>query len=197
MIGFLRGTLVSRQPPRVTVDVGGVGYELDVPMSTLFELPANGEEVRLLTHLVVREDAHVLYGFATDAERDVFRSLIRVSGIGARIALAILSGMSAEGFRHCVVAQDTAPLVKIPGVGKKTAERLLVELRDRDLPRGGKATASAAAVTTVSADSEAWHALVALGYKPAEVTRMLAGVDTAGRTTEEIIRDVLRGLNRS
>lgn len=196
MIGFLRGTLVSRQPPRVTLDVGGVGYEVDVPMSTLFELPANGEQVRLLTHLVVREDAHVLYGFGTEAEREVFRSLIRVSGIGARIALAILSGMSAEGFRHCVVAQDAAPLVKIPGVGKKTAERLLIELRDRDLPRAG-APAAVSGAASSSPDSEAWHALVALGYKPTEVTRMLAGVSTAGRSTEDIIRDVLRGMNRS
>jgi len=195
MIGFLRGRLVSRQPPRVVVDVGGVGYEVDVPMSTLFELPAAGSEVTLLTHLLVREDAHVLYGFATDAEREVFRSLIRVSGIGARIALAVLSGVSAEGFRHCVQAQDAAPLVRIPGVGKKTAERLLVELRDRDLaaPAGVAAAPGAAA----SADNEAFHALVALGYKPAEVSRMLGRVTTRERSTEEIIREVLRRVNRA
>jgi len=131
MIGFLRGRIVSKSPPQLTVDVGGVGYELEVPMSTFFLLPAVGEEVRLLTHLVVREDAHVLYGFATEDERRLFRSLLKVSGVGPKIALALLSGMSVEAFALCVQKQDVGALTRVPGIGRKTAERLLVEMRDR------------------------------------------------------------------
>jgi len=145
MIGFLKGTLVSKHPPELTVDVGGVGYELEAPMSTFYRLPESGKPLTLLTHLLVREDAHVLYGFSTEAERALFRNLLKVSGVGARIALGILSGISAEGFRRCVLERDLATLTRIPGIGRKTAERLLVFIepahdvpddacRSRDLP---------------------------------------------------------------
>jgi holliday junction DNA helicase RuvA len=131
MIGFLKGTLAAKHPPQLLVEVGGVGYELEAPMSTFYQLPETGQPVQLLTHLLVREDAHVLFGFATEAERQLFRNLIKVSGVGARIALAILSGISVEAFARCVQAEDAASLTRIPGVGRKTAERLIVEMRDR------------------------------------------------------------------
>ena len=131
MIGSLRGRITSKTPPQLTVEVGGVGYEVEAPMSTFFQLPALGEEVRLLTHLVVREDAHVLYGFASEEERRLFRSLIKVSGVGPKIALALLSGISVTAFAHCVQNEDIATLTRVPGVGRKTAERLIVEMRDR------------------------------------------------------------------
>ncbi len=190
MIGFVRGKLVSKTPPQLCIDVGGVGYELEAPMSTFYTLPPVGADVRLLTHLVVREDAHILYGFGSDDERRLFRSLLRVSGIGPKIALAILSGVSVEGFAHCVQSQDAAALTKIPGVGRKTADRLLVEMRDR-------LDALAAPAGTVLADSsaqgEAFGALVALGYKPAEATRMLKSAGSHG-STEDIIRRALQGV---
>lgn len=190
MIGFVRGQLVSKSPPQLTIDVGGVGYELEAPMSTFYTLPATGTSVHLLTHLVVREDAHILYGFATEDERRLFRSLLRVSGIGPKIALAILSGVSVEGFAHCVQNQDAAALTKIPGVGRKTADRLLVEMRDRL-----EALVVPAGAQTVLGDSqgEAFGALVALGYKPAEASRMLKAAGTKG-STEEIIRRALQGV---
>src|ERR1700733_8833255 len=131
MIGSVRGRIASKTPPQLLVDVVGVGYELEAPMSTFFHLPAVGEEVSLLTHLVVREDAHVLYAFATEGERRLFRSLIKVSGVGPKIALALLSGISVEAFSLCVQNQDIAALTRVPGIGRKTAERLVVELRDR------------------------------------------------------------------
>ena len=131
MIGSLRGRLASKSPPGLLLEVGGVGYELEAPMSTFFDLPAVGEEVKLLTHLVVREDAHILYGFLTEGERQLFRGLLKVSGVGPKLALAILSGISLDGFAACVSAQDIGALTRIPGVGRKTAERLLIEMRDR------------------------------------------------------------------
>jgi Holliday junction DNA helicase RuvA len=131
MIGSVRGRIASKTPPQVMVDVGGVGYELEAPMSTFFHLPAVGAEVSLLTHLVVREDAHVLYAFATEGERRLFRSLIKVSGVGPKIALALLSGISVEAFSRCVVNEDITALTKVPGIGRKTAERLVIEMRDR------------------------------------------------------------------
>ncbi|MBK6599034.1 MAG: Holliday junction branch migration protein RuvA [Proteobacteria bacterium] len=190
MIGFLRGMLIAKAPPSLTVDVGGVGYDLDAPMSTFYALPAIGSQVKLVTHLVVREDAHILYGFAADDERRLFRSLLRVSGVGPRLALAILSGVTVEGFAHCVQSQDSAALTKIPGVGRKTADRLLVEMRDRlDVvaAAGGGSTALAS-----GPESEAFSALVALGYKPAEAMRMLKQAGSAG-STEELIRRALQG----
>ena len=131
MIGSLRGVLVAKQPPEILVDVGGIGYELQVPMTTLFQLPALGQEVALVTHFAVREDAQVLYGFIDARDRELFRNLVRVSGVGPKLALAILSGMDADSFVRCVQRDDTASLVALPGVGRKTAERLLVEMRDR------------------------------------------------------------------
>jgi Holliday junction DNA helicase RuvA len=193
LIGFLRGTLVVKQPPVLVLDVNGVGYELSAPMSTFYELPAVGDEIMLLTHLLVREDAQVLYGFINEDERLLFRSLLRVSGIGAKIALAILSGISAEGFVHCVRSEDTATLIKVPGIGRKTAERLIVEMRDRigSTPEG-TATANAMSSAGKSVE-EAYGALVALGYKPAESTRLLKNIDTDGLGAEQIIRLALKG----
>lgn len=193
MIGFLKGTLVSKRPPGLTVDVGGIGYELEAPMSTFYRLPASGKPLTLLTHLLVREDAHVLYGFSTEAERALFRSLLKVSGVGARIALGILSGISAEGFRRCVLDRDLVTLTRIPGIGRKTAERLLVEMADRMAQPGVEEPESENAVN--GAQGEAHGALLALGYKPAEVTRMLAELDTGRLGAEELIREALKRVH--
>ena len=195
MIGSVRGRIASKTPPQLTVDVGGLGYELEAPMSTYFHLPAVGEEVRLLTHLVVREDAHVLYAFATEEERRLFRSLIKVSGVGPKIALALLSGISVAAFSECVQREDIAALTRIPGVGRKTAERLIVEMRDRlAAPPAGSGAAVIAAGT--SAESEAFGALVALGYRPAEATRLLKAAGPGTHSTEELIRRALQGAAR-
>lgn len=195
MIGFLRGRLAMKHPPLLVVDVGGVGYELEAPMSTFYDLPSVGDEVYLLTHLLVRDDAHVLYGFGSEAERSLFRSLLRISGVGAKMALGILSGISVDGFRRCVIAEDSATLVKVPGIGKKTAERLIMEMRDRldTEPVAGVAGAAETA-RPESAGDEAYDALVALGYKPAEAARMLKPVPKEGASTEEIIRQALQGV---
>ena len=195
MIGSLRGRIASKTPPQLTVDVGGLGYELEAPMSTFFHLPPVGEEVRLLTHLVVREDAHVLYGFGTEEERRLFRSLIKVSGVGPKIALALLSGISVAAFAECVQREDIAALTRIPGVGRKTAERLIVEMRDRlaGPPPGGGAAAVAAGT---SAENEAYGALVALGYRPAEAARLLKAAGPGTHSTEELIRRALQGAAR-
>ncbi len=197
MIGALTGKLAAKQAPWLLVNVGGVGYEVECPMSTYFALPAVGAEVSLLTHLLVREDAQLLYGFATEAERRLFRSLIRVSGVGARVALAILSGISVEGFVHCVEYEDTATLVKVPGIGKKTAERLIVEMRGRlDIaPATEAATASkqgTPAAAAASPQTEASSALLALGYKAPEIARLLKRIDTSTLSTEDIIRQALK-----
>jgi Holliday junction DNA helicase RuvA len=195
MIGAVRGRIASKTPPQLTVDVGGLGYELEAPMSTFFHLPPVGAEVSLLTHLVVREDAHVLYAFATEEERGLFRSLIRVSGVGPRIALALLSGMSVAAFTRCVQSEDVAALTRVPGVGRKTAERLIVEMRDR-LATPGPALGGAAAPAADSAEGEAFGALVALGYRAAEATRLLKAVEPGTYTTEELIRRALQGAAR-
>jgi len=196
MIGSLRGRITSKSPPQLTVEVGGVGYEVEAPMSTFFQLPALGAEVSLLTHLVVREDAHVLYGFASEAERRLFRSLIKVSGVGPKIALALLSGISVAAFAQCVQNQDVTTLTRIPGVGRKTAERLIVEMRDRlaAAEEGGVAPASAAAGGRP--ETEAFDALVALGYRPAEATRLLKSVAPGTHSTEELIRRALKSAVR-
>jgi Holliday junction DNA helicase RuvA len=167
-------------------------------MSTFYALPATGETVQLLTHLVVRDDAHVLFGFLTAGERVLFRDLIKVSGVGPRMALGVLSGISAQDFAHCVREADTASLQRLPGVGKKTAERLVVEMRDR-LPavEGAGSAGRSAAGTGSRAGDEAFDALVALGYKPREASRMVAGVEGTGLTSEEIIRQALRGAVRT
>ena len=196
MIGFIRGKLVVKTPPHLTVDVGGVGYDIEAPMSTFYTLPALGSEVRLLTHLVVREDAHILYGFGTQEERTLFRNLLKVSQIGPKIALSILSGVSVEGFATLVKLQDSAALTRIPGVGRKTAERVLMEMKDR-LDALNEATVSGAVpLTPASTEGEAWTALVALGYKPAEVTAMLKPLAGSGGSTEDLIRRALQGAAR-
>ena len=199
MIGSLRGRLTVKQPPQLLIEVGGVGYELEAPMSTFYALPAPGEEVRLLTHLVVREDAQMLYGFMREEERRLFRLLIKVSGVGPKIALAILSGSDADAFASCIAAGDTASLIRIPGIGRKTAERLVLELRDRVTTHAG-ATPTLGEATGGGPRGEALAALSALGYRPAEATRMVdaavgeggAGVADAPTSTEEIIRRALQ-----
>lgn len=195
MIGSLRGRITSKSPPQLTVEVGGLGYELEAPLSTFFHLPPIAEEVRLLTHLVVREDAHVLYAFGTEEERRLFRSLIKVSGVGPKIALALLSGISVTAFAECVQQSDIGALTRVPGVGRKTAERLIVEMRDRlvvpVLPAG--ATGASAGTT---AESEAYGALVALGYRPAEAARLLKSAAPGTHSTEELIRRALKGAAR-
>lgn len=200
MIGRLRGTLAEKQPPHVIVDINGLGYELEVPMTTLYRLPSVGEPLTLHTHLVVREDAHLLYGFFEKRERELFRELIRLNGVGPKLALALMSGLEVDELVRCVQAQDTSVLVKIPGVGKKTAERLLVELKDRFKawetvpgmshlvvePRG------AAAVS--SAENDAVSALISLGYKPQEASRAVSAIKEDGLSSEDMIRRALKGM---
>lgn len=196
MIGYLKGTLAAKHPPQLLIDVGGVGYEVEAPMSTFYQLPDIGQSVHILTHLLVREDAQVLYGFASEAERQLFRSLIRISGVGARIALAILSGISAEAFVRCVQSEDAASLTKIPGVGRKTAERLIVEMRDRLRQTGSSLAQAIPAGAAGSPADEAFGALVALGYRPPEAQRLLKLVEDKASTTEELIRAALQAAAR-
>lgn len=196
MIGYLQGTLAARHPPQLLIDVGGIGYEVEAPMSTFYQLPDVGQPVHILTHLLVREDAHVLYGFASEAERQLFRSLIRINGVGARIALAILSGISAEAFVRCVQSEDAASLTKIPGVGRKTAERLIVEMRDRLGQAGSSLAQAIPAGPSGSPVDEAFGALVALGYRPAEAQRLLKLVDDKASATEDLIRAALQAAAR-
>lgn len=202
MIGFLRGTLLDKQPPFITLDVNGVGYELEVPMTTLFQLPASGQSLELHTHLVVREDAQLLFGFYTRQDRQMFRELIRLKGVGPKLALALMSGMSAEELIACVHAEDIKQLTRVPGVGKRTAERLLVELKgkfkDWDVPaglplRGGETETSRPAG---SAEQDAVSALVSLGFKPAEASRAVRAVFAEDLGSEDLIRLALRGLGQ-
>jgi Holliday junction DNA helicase RuvA len=195
MIGYLRGRLVRKQPPALLIDVGGVGYELEAPMSTFYRLPELGSEIQLHTHLVVREDAHLLYGFATEDERRLFRDLLRVSGVGPKIGLALLSGITVETFLACVEAQDIDALTRIPGIGRKIAERLLVEMRDR-IRALGQMPSAQQRPGGGGAQAEAYAALVALGYRPVEVTRLLKSVDNEGAGTEELIRRALQAAAR-
>ncbi|GED22449.1 Holliday junction branch migration protein RuvA [Halomonas halmophila] len=197
MIGRLRGTLLEKQPPWLVVDVGGVGYELEASMTTLLALPESGEELALYTHLSVRDDAHLLYGFAREQERSLFRALIKVNGIGPKLALAILSGMDEDAFIRCVMDDDIKSLTRLPGVGRKTAERLVIEMRDRFPhwqadPQGAVesvgATPSQPAAKEPLADAEA--ALISLGYKSTEASRMLSGLEGEG-STEAIIKAAL------
>jgi Holliday junction DNA helicase RuvA len=195
MIGRLRGTILDKQPPHLLLEVQGVGYELEAPLTTFHELPPAGGVVTLFTHLAVREDAHLLYGFANVTDRDLFRHLLRVNGVGARLALTILSGMDAGAFAGCIRAGDTAALVRLPGVGRKTAERLIVEMRDRLDALAGIAPArpgSAAARAPSSPLEDAVTALIGLGYKPQEASRMVRAIDTAELSSEEIIRTALQ-----
>jgi len=195
MIGLLRGTILDKQPPHLLLEVQGVGYELEAPMTTFYDLPATGGVVTLYTHLAVREDAHLLYGFAKITDRDLFRHLLRVNGVGARLALTILSGMDAGAFAGCIQAGDTAALVRLPGVGRKTAERLVIEMRDRlDSLAGISLTPSgrAAARAPSSPLEDAVTALVGLGYKPQEASRMVRAIESAELSSEEIIRAALQ-----
>lgn len=202
MIGSLAGVLASKSPPHLLLEVGGVGYELEAPMSTFYVLPEVGQRTRLLTHLHVREDAQVLYGFSTSGERTLFRHLLKVSGVGPRIALAILSGVTAANFAQAVLAKDSAMLTRIPGVGRKIAERLIIEMRDRI--EGDALSATPAAASTLASapgpQGEAFNALVAFfGYKPAEATRLLKAVEPGEEeiSTEELIRRALQGAARA
>jgi Holliday junction DNA helicase RuvA len=194
MIGFLRGMLVVKRPPQLTLDVGGVGYELEAPMSTFYRLPEAGQPLSLVTHLVVREDAHVLYGFFTETERSLFRNLLKISGVGPKLALGVLSGMSVEGFYQCVRDKDVVSLTKIPGIGRKTAERLGLEMADR-LPEALGAEAAAMPARS-PAEGEAHGALLSLGYKPGEVVRMLKDLDGIRLSTEDLIREALKRVHR-
>ena len=199
MIGRIQGKLLSKQPPQLLVDVHGVGYEMEAPMSTFYQLPTVGDDVVLHTHMVVREDAQLLYAFASIGERQLFRDLIRINGVGPKLGLTILSGISARDFAQAVQLGDAAALTGLPGVGKKTAERLIVELRDKlgddiaPLTDDPAAAASVAASQQHSPVSDAVSALTALGYKAQEASRMVREVDAAGLETEAIIRAALQG----
>ncbi len=197
MIGRLRGILVEKAPPRLLIEVGGVGYEVDAPMITFYRLPEVGKEVTLLTHLVVREDAQLLYGFNHEQERALFRSLIKVSNVGPKLALAILSGMEAEMFVRCIINNDTASLVRVPGVGKKTAERLVIEMRDKLTDWNLDNSITLASINTTGGNQivqEAISALIALGYKPQEASRAVTQVNQDAMTSEDLIRQALRQM---
>lgn len=199
MIGRIKGILLSKQPPELLVDVQGVGYEMEAPMSTFYQLPLIGEEIVLHTHMVVREDAQLLYAFYSIGERKLFRDLIRINGVGPKLGLTILSGISARDFARAVQEGDAAALTGLPGVGKKTAERLIVELRDKLSDDMAPISDDSAAASSVAAGyqhspvSDAVSALTALGYKAQEASRMVRAVDAAGLETEAIIKAALQG----
>ncbi|WP_031429506.1 Holliday junction branch migration protein RuvA [Methylomicrobium agile] len=199
MIGFLRGILAHKAPPLLLLDVHGVGYEIEAPMTTFYNLPAVGSEVKLHTHLVVREDAHSLFGFSSEADRTLFRSLIKISGVGPKLALTLLSGLTADQFQRAVHENDTQALVRLPGVGKKTAERLIIEMRDRLPEFGGGAPLDIGIQVGPSGNSpkqEAISALCALGYKPQDAAKMVQNVATDDKRCEDIIRLALQGAAR-
>ena len=199
MIGWIRGKLLAKRPPLLLLDVNGIGYELEGPMTTFYVLPELGEGVTLFVHQIVREDAHHLYGFANEHERDVFRMLLKVNGVGAKLGLTILSGMDAGTFAQCVFAGDAAALAKLPGIGKKTAERLIIEMRDRL----DKDSAVVAVGAMGGADHliikndpirEAVDALVALGFKQQEASQQIRSIDSDGLGCEEIVRLALKSM---
>jgi len=198
LIGRLKGTLLSKHPPELLVDVNGVGYEMEAPMSTFYQLPKVGEQVTLHTHMVVREDAQLLYAFYTIAERRLFRDLIRINGVGPKLGLIILSGISVPDFARAVQQRDAAALIGLPGVGKKTAERLIVELRDKlsedvaPIGEGAAVTAGGADADQSNPVSDAVSALTALGYKAQEASRMVRSINASGMETEAIIRAALQ-----
>ena len=200
MIERLRGTIIAKQAPEVIIDVGGVGYEVRVPMTTIYQLPSVGEESVLLTHFVVREDAQQLYGFVREIDRRLFRDLIKVNGVGPKLALAILSGMDTEQFADCLNRNDVNALVALPGVGKKTGERLLVEMRDKAgqwLSDVLPAQSAASPVSTSDLRGEAEQALVALGYKPTEASRLISAVESDEiDSSEGLIRAALQSAMR-
>ncbi|MEL6113731.1 Holliday junction branch migration protein RuvA [Photobacterium sp. SP02] len=205
MIGRLRGIIVEKQPPEVVIEAAGIGYEVQMPMSCFYELPQAGQEVTIATHFVVREDAQLLYGFNKKSERDLFREVIKANGVGPKLGLAILSALTASQFVLCVENEDISTLVKIPGVGKKTAERLLVEMKDRlkgwgegDLFTPALDTAASQAQSAASdknrAEDEAVSALIALGYKPQQASKVVAQVAKDDMPSEAIIREALRSM---
>ncbi len=201
MIGWLHGRLRDKRPPSLLLDVGGVGYELEAPMTTFTELPETGAEVSLHVHQVVREDALLLFGFATQNDRDLFRMLLRVNGVGAKLALAILSGMDAGALSRCIYEADTASLSRLPGIGKKTAERLVIEMRDRIDKAPGMAAVrpvlpGAAPPPTSDPAAEAVNALIALGLKPPDASRRVRTVASEGLACEEIVRRALQAMGR-
>lgn len=201
MIGRLRGTLVHKSPPQLLVEAGGVGYELEASLATFEQLPTTGAEITLYTHLAVREDAHLLYGFATQDERALFRSLIRVNGVGPKLALLILSGMDTATFARCVREGDSAALTRLPGIGKKTAERLIVEMRDRfkEIEAGPANPVASASPTENGAPdpvTDAVAALVALGYKATDAGRLVKSIESDGLSSEDLIRRALRATVR-
>ncbi len=198
MIGFIRGKLVSKKPPLLVLDVQGVGYEIEAPMTTFYNLPAMEETVHLHTHLVVREDAHILFGFSTEADRVMFRTLIKVNGVGPKLALTILSGQSADEFHRCIQDNDTAALIRLPGVGKKTAERLIIEMRDKlpaqDVGVSDKSNIEqGSGIARSNAKQEAISALCALGYKAQDASKMVQGIAQEDKSCEDIIRLALQG----
>ncbi len=201
MIGFLRGKLILKAPPLLVLDVQGVGYEIEAPMTTFYNLPLIGAEILLHTHLVVREDAHILFGFSTETDRAMFRTLIKVNGVGPKLALTILSGLNGEDFHRCIHNGDTQALVRLPGVGKKTAERLVIEMRDRLPDIGGSPRLTtqvnpADLLTFGSPKQEAISALCSLGYKPQDASKMVQSIAVDGLSCEEIIRLALQGAVR-
>ena len=192
MIGRIQGVLLEKNPPQILVECAGVGYEVEVPMSTFYNLPATGERVTLLTHLVVREDAHLLYGFGSDGERRAFRQLLKISGVGARTALAVLSGLSVGELAEAVTLQETGRLTRIPGIGKKTAERLLLELKDK---LGVELAAASAPNRAALASSDVLHALLSLGYSEKEAVGAVKLVPE-GLAVAEGIRHALKFLSK-
>jgi len=201
VIGRLSGQLLQKQPPELLIDVNGVGYEVSAPMTTFYSLPELGEKVVLHTHMVVREDAQLLYGFSSESERTLFRVLIKINGVGPKLGLTILSGISAEEFARCVHDNDAAALVRLPGIGKKTAERLIIELRDK-LGSEEQSESSSAAAGLMSSSaatspiSDAVSALISLGYKANDASKIVRSIDTSGLNTEDIIRLSLQGLSK-
>lgn len=192
MIGSVRGRLTFKQAPQIVVECNGVGYELETPMSTFLDLPETGADLFLYTHLLVREDAQILYGFSTEDERLMFRTLLKVNRVGAKLALGILSAMTTNDFRRCVELEDTTAMSRIPGVGKKTAERLIIEMRDRIGASAPGGVTGAPLTVTASARNEAVDALVSLGYKPKEVNNLIAKLDIEEKSAEDIIRLALK-----
>ena len=196
MIGSLIGLIKDKKPSLVLLEVNGVGYEVHIPLSTSFQLPNNGESTFILTHLVIRDDQHTLYGFATEEERKLFRTLIKISGVGAKMALTILSGINVNGFVQSVINEDVDTLVHLPGIGKKTAERLIVEMKDKiqDVTDSPELSGSAASDNNMLL--EARNALVNLGYKSSEAKKILDKIDTTGLEVEELLRQALKSLNK-
>ena len=195
MIGQISGKLILKQPPQIMVDVGGVAYELEAPMTAFYALPSLGESVSLFTHLVIRDDAHLLFGFADLQQRDVFRVLLKISGVGPRVALALLSGLTADDLAACVAAGDIAQLTRVPGIGRKTAERLVIELRDRLESVSGVGPDSSR--STLTPQQDAVSALMALGYRETEASRAVRAVEVDGvPPVETLIREALKGLSR-